>query len=258
MSILVNCGACGRELRAKDDAAGKKAKCPGCQAIIQIPVAEKFADEAEGDGDLRNLPVDEFADDLQPCPACGESVSSTARECRHCGEELQGASSWKKSSRRSSRSSHRQTGEYPTADLGKRFIGKFVDGLASGLSVLPGFGLLIAAATSNDGRGDEQLAIVGVIVILIGVVALFVVQIYLLVAHSQSIGKWMVNTKIMDYETHEPAGFVRSFILRSFLNGLIGSVVPFYSLIDICVIFGEEHRCLHDQIAGTYVVDISE
>ncbi len=101
------------------------------------------------------------------------------------------------------------------------------------------------------------MILAGVLVMLMGMLTLLALNIYLLVTRSQTIGKWLDNTKIMDYETHEPAGFVKTFILRSLVNGLIGSCVPFYGLVDVCVIFGDEHRCLHDQIAGTYVVDIS-
>ncbi len=257
MSILVSCDACGRELRAKDEAAGKQARCPNCKAIIQIPLAEEFALAEEFGGSRPESPVDEFRDDRQSCPACGEMNASTARQCQHCDEDLLEGSPRRKKLRRSSRSSRRQEGEYPTADLGKRLIGKLIDGFAGLVSVLPGVALLIAAATSNNGKGDGQLAVVGVVLMLLGMLTLFAMNVYLLVTRSQTVGKWLDNTKIMDYETHEPAGFVKTFILRSFVNGLIGSVVPFYGLIDICVIFGEEHRCLHDQIAGTYVVDIS-
>ena len=36
MPIEVSCG-CGKRLRAKDELAGKRAKCPGCGTILQIP-----------------------------------------------------------------------------------------------------------------------------------------------------------------------------------------------------------------------------
>ena len=69
-----------------------------------------------------------------------------------------------------------------------------------------------------------------------------------------------MKTQILDYETNEPAGFVKSFLLRMLVNRLIGGIPcvgPIYTIVDILFIFGEERRCLHDQLAGTYVVDIS-
>jgi hypothetical protein len=37
MPIELVCGACGKDLKVKDDLIGKKVKCPGCQTIIRIP-----------------------------------------------------------------------------------------------------------------------------------------------------------------------------------------------------------------------------
>ncbi len=36
MSIQVKC-ACGKSLKVRDEAAGKKIKCPGCQATLEVP-----------------------------------------------------------------------------------------------------------------------------------------------------------------------------------------------------------------------------
>ncbi len=261
MSILVNCSACGRELRAKDEAAGKRAKCPDCKAIIQIPHAEEVEDaEADDYGDtLPSDPADDYDDDLQPCPACGEMIASTSRQCRHCDEVLIDTPSKMKKSGRSRRSSRRREGGGVTADLGKRFLGAFIDGFAGLLFLGPGYGMVIASGAGNRG-GDESMAMIGVGLVVLGGLALLATQLYLIIARSQSIGKWLIGTQVWDYETNEPAGFVKIFLLRGFVNGLIGAIPcigPIYSLVDILVIFGEERRCLHDQIAGTYVVDIS-
>lgn len=43
MPIDVQCQACKQKLRVADTYAGKKAKCPKCKAIIQIPSASKDA-----------------------------------------------------------------------------------------------------------------------------------------------------------------------------------------------------------------------
>jgi hypothetical protein len=37
--IKFKCSQCGKEISAADEHAGRKAKCPGCQAIVQIPGA---------------------------------------------------------------------------------------------------------------------------------------------------------------------------------------------------------------------------
>src|SRR6476660_9932428 len=40
MAIQVTCEKCGKQLRVKDEYAGRKGKCPACGAVIQIPQAE--------------------------------------------------------------------------------------------------------------------------------------------------------------------------------------------------------------------------
>src|SRR4051794_21009052 len=53
MSIVVSCG-CGKQLRARDELAGRKAKCPGCGATLRIPV--KAFDPEEDVADLIGPP----------------------------------------------------------------------------------------------------------------------------------------------------------------------------------------------------------
>jgi len=61
MSIPVTCPHCGKSVKAPDSAAGHKAKCPGCQGIIEIPAASGGAAaphavaEAQGGGALGAL-----------------------------------------------------------------------------------------------------------------------------------------------------------------------------------------------------------
>lgn len=44
MAIKVSC-ACGKSLSVKDDFAGRKVKCPGCQKLLLVPAAEEFAED---------------------------------------------------------------------------------------------------------------------------------------------------------------------------------------------------------------------
>jgi serine/threonine protein kinase len=39
MVIQFNCPTCGRKLRAPESAAGKKAKCRGCQSVFEVPIS---------------------------------------------------------------------------------------------------------------------------------------------------------------------------------------------------------------------------
>lgn len=100
----------------------------------------------------------------------------------------------------------------------------------------------------------------GFALIAVGGLALLACQLYLLATRSQSVGKYLMKTQIVDFATGQPASFVNAFLLRAFVNGLIGAVPcvgGIYSIVDICFIFREDRRCIHDLLAKTQVVDIS-
>lgn len=138
MSISVKCFDCGKVLKAPDGLAGKKAKCPGCGAIVPIPKAALDAEAIDDDepvskpklkpkpkpkakakpkpvndddagmfDDLADYeaeaPIDESAT-RKPCPMCGEKIAKGAAKCRYCGEVLDPALR-KKAKKKSSSSS---------------------------------------------------------------------------------------------------------------------------------------------------------
>lgn len=164
-----------------------------------------------------------------------------------------------------------QRGRYPLASLGKRFAGGMFDAFAPGVALLPGLVLMLvgsdfiqAIAEERDPQQFGPLAFVGVGWIFFVTLAFTITNIVLLATRSQSLGKYLLKMQIHSMETDEPAGFVKSFLLRALLNGFIAGIVgciPFmglvYQLIDYCLIFRDDRRCLHDLIAGTKVVDIA-
>ncbi|QDT74637.1 TFIIB-type zinc ribbon-containing protein [Lacipirellula limnantheis] len=99
MPIQVTCPSCQTTLKTADSSAGKRAKCPKCGGIIEIPAAppapadDEYALEAEhnplagfSDEELSNGPATPAASDRKPCPACGEMIVRDAVKCRFCGE----------------------------------------------------------------------------------------------------------------------------------------------------------------------------
>ncbi len=72
MPIRIKC-SCGKVLRAPDDAAGKKAKCPGCGKVIAIPASEE------------PVPEEPPAEETVLCAECGAEVEEGAVVCMQCG-----------------------------------------------------------------------------------------------------------------------------------------------------------------------------
>jgi hypothetical protein len=63
MSIELECLACGRNLRVRDELAGGKVRCPGCRKVMTVPA---FVEELPVVGDEEELPEEEEAAPARP------------------------------------------------------------------------------------------------------------------------------------------------------------------------------------------------
>ena len=268
MAISIDCPQCGKTLKAKDSAAGKTAKCPACEELITIPFIDEVYDAEEIGVELANPEQESVSHrsyhapripevSRRACPACGEMIPEKARKCGHCEVIFDSELKTRAGPRRSSR--ERRDERPPLADLRKRFFGALIDGILTVILIGPGLGM-ISAADADGPHEDLELLGMGAAILLLGLLVLLVLQISLLATRSQSFGKLLARTKLMDYQTDQPARFGKTFLLRGVL-GQGASYIPvlgcLYLLIDTPFILNEEHRCLHDLIAGTYVADIS-
>ena len=138
------------------------------------------------------------------------------------------------------------------AERGSRLGAVVLDVLMACACIAPGVVVMLAGGDDND-----TTKIIGALLICLAFLALATIQIYLLTTRGQTIGKKIVGVKIVRYADNSSPGFVYACLLRSIVPSMI-SGVPFlgalFSLVDICFIFGEERRCLHDLIAGTKVL----
>jgi len=133
------------------------------------------------------------------------------------------------------------------ATRGARFLGALVDGLIYFAVAL------VAVAVSPAPERPEEAGMMQMIALMM-MFPIAVVQWVLIAISGQSIGKKIVGTRIVDANTYAVPSFLYSVVLRNWVSGLLGCV-PFFGLIDALWIFGEEHRCVHDLIAGTRVVN---
>jgi uncharacterized RDD family membrane protein YckC len=87
--------------------------------------------------------------------------------------------------------------------------------------------------------------------------ALVLLQAILLSLRGQTVGKILTRIRIVRAKDGSAAGFLHAFLLRGFLARCLRHVplIGFlFWFVDNCFIFRDDHRCLHDLIAGTKVV----
>jgi hypothetical protein len=86
MPIQVTC-ACGARLTVRDEAAGRKVKCPKCASPVSIPAPEPEIVPVEPVLDVLPPAPEE---NRVPCPYCAEMILKAARMCPHCKSHLVG------------------------------------------------------------------------------------------------------------------------------------------------------------------------
>ena len=134
----------------------------------------------------------------------------------------------------------------------KRFLGAMVDGIITLVTILIG-ALLAAVIAPATGSADEP-NFLSIAIVLGFPTMLGLIQMILVATEGRTLGKYCVSTKIVNAKGDVP-GFFQGVFLRIFANALLG-VIPLYGLIDAVVIFtNDANRCVHDFIAGTYVID---
>ena len=228
MTIEFRCPGCNKLLRTKDETAGKRAKCPQCGNIVEIPVpapAEEppdlFSDLAEAD----------FAPIREPAAPQSSLPADTGNPY---------------AAPQSSLSYGRAPGRTKDiASRGARFLGALIDSI-----IYMAVALVAVFVLASSGVQDEASLQLMAMVFLLPIA---IIQWVLIATSGQSIGKKAVGTRIVNADTYQVPGFLHSVVLRSWVPALLGCV-PLFGLIDALWIFGEERRCVHDLIASTRVV----
>ncbi len=143
-------------------------------------------------------------------------------------------------------------GDYPQlASRGKRLGGALLDGL---IQAPIGVAMLLSGWLEFD--TDPTLA-KSIAWATFGLAVFLSLHGYLLHKRGQTIGKYLVKTRIV-LLTGETPSLARTAGLRYAVPSFMYAV-PFagslFAVADILFIFGRERRCLHDYLAGTRVID---
>jgi uncharacterized RDD family membrane protein YckC len=143
----------------------------------------------------------------------------------------------------------------------------FIDNLFVFVCCLPGllvvgfsviFTLLTDRANAQEAMSPQNM--LGWLLIAVGGFVVFVVQVWMLSTRGQTIGKRLLGVRIVGHVDEANPGFLRAVALRAVVPGLIGMIpgVGFiFSLVDVCFIFREDRRCVHDFIAQTKVIEVA-
>ena len=142
--------------------------------------------------------------------------------------------------------------ESQLAGRGARLVAVLLDGIIAG--ILGGIlaGALAAGSDPEEGPNVVVLAIGGLLLL-----AYVIWQLWMLATQGQTLGKKLMNLRIVKLDTGTNGGFVTNVLLRALVGqGLLGAI-PLYGLVDALFIFRDDRRCVHDLVAGTTVVKAS-
>lgn len=139
---------------------------------------------------------------------------------------------------------------YELASRWMRFWGSLLDGIFLIIAFMP---IIYFTVGFEEAGGFEYELIVTVI----GFIVYLVLNGYLLYHSGQTLGKKIVNTRVIMTNGSHPKFFV--FIIR-YLVGSIPTLIPvigiYYAYVEVLTIFGQEKRCIHDYAAGTKVISV--
>lgn len=129
-----------------------------------------------------------------------------------------------------------------------------------------GVGGALALPLTAGMPGMRPVAGVLALLLLLGLAALGVTQLYLLAARGQTLGKRWMGIRIAKADSGANGGLTANILLRAVAPVLVSGGVQLLSkglgglfgLADILCIFRDDRRCLHDLIAGTVVVKADE
>ena len=155
-----------------------------------------------------------------------------------------------------------EVGKRPLATRWQRFAGNLIDTvvLLVGVVVLGGLVGGLVGYFYPDYFETESTPVVSIVeslvVLVIMSLSFLVANGYLLATRGQTVGKLAVKTQIVS-DNDELVPLWKIFLIRYLAFWCIGMIPVagrFLSIADATMIFRSNHKCLHDELAGTKVV----
>lgn len=233
--LAYRCTKCWQVTTANSDQIGQSVPCICCASPMEVPAADeknlKAGEEFVANNDSSNQPKLELGNqnlsDEEIAKLAKATVEKQIREqaVQDGAFAILSCSRW------------------------KRFFGAIIDSVAGFVSVLVGLFLAMALGSVGGENPDPTVFLVVMLVPLMFAVC----QLYMIAVDGRTVGKYCVKSKIVNLQGHPP-GFFQGIVMRIIVVGFLG-LIPFFGLVNACWIFNEPKRCLHDYIAGTFVID---
>jgi uncharacterized RDD family membrane protein YckC len=145
--------------------------------------------------------------------------------------------------------------ELELADRLTRLGAVFADGIFFGLSLVPMLSVLALQSNKIPGHMDAVL-VIGLVVSVLALLGVAGANCYYLHANGQTLAKKLLGIRVVRRDGSH-CGLARIFFARNLPVTVLGAI-PFdgslVSLVDALLIFRDDRRCLHDEIADTIVV----
>lgn len=147
------------------------------------------------------------------------------------------------------------TDDSKLASRGSRLGASMIDSLIMMIFTIPA--TYLTGGFDSVAQGQSQSWLYTLAICALGLIIFFAINLKSLNASGQTIGKKVLDIKIVDMNGDLPT-FKKHYIKRYatfFLPGQVPMVGSLFSFVNILFIFGKHRRCLHDLAGGTQVVD---
>lgn len=142
------------------------------------------------------------------------------------------------------------------------------------MNILPLFALYVGQINGDTGLFFMMSGLASLTNLFV-FLPLGIISLVLIYFKSQTVGKWMFNLQVVDYDNEKRVGFWRYVFVRNIMGEtLYGAIILvailfrgseisvwfflIYFIVDSLFIFRKDKRTMHDLIANTMVIKLPE
>jgi uncharacterized RDD family membrane protein YckC len=158
------------------------------------------------------------------------------------------------------------------ADRGSRLLAALLDTAVAAAALIPGvffvgteFLRIVLAASRGEqpdlSEIDSGRFLLGIALLSLALLIVGIIQIVMISTRGQTIGKRICGIRIVRHRDGSKPGFVHGWVIRGLVPAVIGAIPwigSIFTIVDVCFIFREDRRCLHDLMADTRVVKVAK